>query len=124
MTRVALPDEPTVALLATIRTALTGTAAVMGERPADLVDQLPVVTLTRIGGTAMASLQGLVGDSPLISGDVYADSLPAAYALMAQLRRAMWAAGARENSGPIPTTDAAEAAGVRRLTATWRFQTH
>lgn len=119
-----LPDEPTVALIALLQAALGDDVRVMGERPADLTGLLPVVVLARRGGTEMASAQGILGDRPLISGDVYTAGLDAGYQLMTRVRRAMYQLGAAGNTGPIETPDTAEAAGVRRLTATWRYATH
>lgn len=119
-----LPDEPLIALIPALQTLLGDSAAVMGERPADLVDRLPVVVLTRQGGTALSSAQALLGDKPLLFADVYTAGLDAAYPQMQAVRRAMHRLGARENTGPVPTPDADEAAGVRRLTASWSYATH
>jgi hypothetical protein len=119
-----LPDEPLFALIPALQTLLGDTAKVMGERPADLVGQLPVVVLTRRGGTAIESAQALLGDRPIIFADVYAIGADQVMPVMQDVRRAMRGLGARENTGPVPTPDADEAAGVRRLTASWRYATH
>jgi hypothetical protein len=121
---MSLPAEPTRQLIAALQTKLGEERHVMGERPADLSDLLPVVVLARRGGNEMASLQNVLGDSPILSADIYAAGLDAAYDVMRDLRQAMYELGARGNTGPIDTTDGAETAGVRRLTATWTYATH
>jgi hypothetical protein len=121
---MALPAEPTRQLITALQVALTAGVHVMGERPADLGDHLPAVVLTRAGGTALGSTQALLGDAPLISVDVYAIGLDAAYAQMRDARAALHGLGARETAGPLPTTDTDEAAGIRRVSAVWRFATH
>jgi hypothetical protein len=120
-----LPDDPTAGLIAALQDKLGADVHVMGERPADLAERwLPCVVLTRRGGTELASAQAILGDAPLVFADVYTDGLDAGYSLMRDVRAAMYALGARANTGPVPTPDAAEAAGVRRLTASWRYLTH
>lgn len=119
-----LPSEPTRDLIIALQAKLGPGRHVMGERPAGVADRLPVVVLARRGGMEMASLQDVVGDKPILSVDVYAASLDEAYDVMRDVRQAMYELGARGNTGPVDTTDGAEAAGVRRLTATWTYATH
>lgn len=121
---MSLPAEPTRALIAALQVKLGDGRHVMGERPTDVADRLPVVVLARRGGVEMASLQNVVGDKPILSADVYASGLDAAYDVMHDVRQGLYELGARGNTGPVETTDGAEPAGVRRLTATWTYATH
>lgn len=121
---MSLPDEPVRALIAGVQAKLGDGVQVMGERPADVADRLPVVVLFRRGGNEMASLQAVLGDKPLIVGEAYAAGLDEAYDLIHDLRSAMLSLGARGNTGPVDSTDGTDKALLRRLTATWIFATH
>lgn len=119
-----LPDDPMPGIIGRLRTALGAAAAlVSGERPAELLEHLDCVTVTRAGGLAVRSAQSMLGDAPLCAVNCYAMGLPAAYALATAARRAVDAIGGREVTGPLPTPDEAEPAGVRRVTFTFRIVT-
>lgn len=115
---MALIDDPMPALISSID-QLNPSVLTTGERPADLAQRLPCVVVSRIGGIEIDSVQDVLADRPLVSIDCYAKGLPAAFALMQQLRRTMRQLGARPSSGPIRTPDVDEAAQVRRVTATF-----
>jgi hypothetical protein len=113
-----LPDDPVPGVLAALRARLAGTAAVYGERPADLSDRLPCVVASRIGGLEAETWQDAPVDRLLLAVDCYAMGLPAARQVAQDARRAMRAMGARSVTGPEATPDAQEAVGVRRITFT------
>jgi len=121
---MALPAEQVRALIAAVQAKLGDGVHVMGERPADLLDLLPVVVLYRRGGNELSSSQSVLGDAPVIVGDGYAAGLDAGYDLIHDVRAAMLSLGAKGNTGPVETPDSAAPAGVRRLTASWTYVTH
>lgn len=115
-----LPDDPMAAILTAVRARMSP-VAVMGERPADLTEHLPVIVLSRVGGLAAGSAQDHLADRPLVAGDCYAMGLDSAAALAQALRRALRDMGGREATGPQARDDAQEAAGVRRINIVYRL---